>query len=103
MLVACLVGGIFALATLMGKSPAYFLSGLGALTVIIILVFKDALLGFVAGIQVNQIIRVGDWIEMPKHGADGFVTDVTLTTVKVSNWDKTITTLPTYALISESF
>lgn len=105
MLVACLVGGIFALATLMGKSPVYFLSGLGALTAIIILVFKDAILGFVAGIQisVNQIVRVGDWIEMPKHGADGFVTDVTLTTVKVSNWDKTITTLPTYALISESF
>jgi len=105
MLVASLVGGIFALATLMGKSPVYFLSGIGALTAIIILIFKDAILGFVAGIQisVNQMVRVGDWIEMPRHGADGFVTDVSLTTVKVSNWDKTITTLPTYTLISESF
>src|SRR5690606_13226954 len=66
--------------------------------------FKDAILGFVAGIQisVNQMVRVGDWIEMPKNGADGFVIDVSLTTVKVSNWDKTITTIPTYSLISDS-
>lgn len=105
MLVASLVAGVFILATLMGKSPVYFLSGLGALTAILVLVFKDAILGFVAGIQisVNQIVRVGDWIEMPKNGADGFVTDVSLTTVKVSNWDKTITTIPTYSLISDSF
>lgn len=105
MLLACLVAGVFILAQLMGKSPVYFLSGLGAVTAIIILVFKDAILGFVAGIQisVNQLVRIGDWIELPKAGADGDVIDVTLTTVKVRNWDKTITTIPTYTLISDSF
>jgi miniconductance mechanosensitive channel len=104
-LIACLIAGIFVLATLMGKSPVYFLSGIGAVTAIIILVFKDAILGFVAGIQisVNQMVRIGDWIEMPKAGADGDVIDVSLTTVKVRNWDKTITTIPTYSLISDSF
>ena len=105
MLIASIVGGVLMLATLMGKSPVYFFSGLGALTAIIILVFKDAILGFVAGIQisVNQMVRIGDWIEMPKAGADGDVIDVSLTTVKVRNWDKTITTIPTYSLISDSF
>jgi miniconductance mechanosensitive channel len=105
MLLATLVAGVFILGTLMGKSPVYFLSGIGALTAIIILVFKDAIMGFVAGIQisVNQLVRVGDWIEMPKNGADGDVIDVSLTTVKVRNWDKTITTIPTYSLISDSF
>ncbi|MET0263633.1 MAG: mechanosensitive ion channel domain-containing protein, partial [Rariglobus sp.] len=105
MLIASIIVGVFILAQLMGKSPVYFLSGIGALTAIIILIFKDAILGFVAGIQisVNQMVRVGDWIEMPKNGADGFVIDVSLTTVKVSNWDKTITTIPTYSLISDSF
>ena len=105
MLIATLVAGIFTLSTLMGKSPVYFFSGLGALTAVLLLVFKDALLGFVAGIQisVNQMVRVGDWIEMPKAGADGDVIDVSLTTVKVRNWDKTITTIPTYSLISDSF
>ncbi len=75
--------GVFILAVLTGKSPVYFLSGFGAVTAIIILVFKDAILGFVAGIQisVNQMVRVGDWIEMPKNGADGDVIDVALTTV----------------------
>ena len=105
MLIATLLAGVFTLSTLMGKSPVYLLSGVGALTAVLILIFKDALLGFVAGIQisVNQIVRVGDWIDMPKAGADGFVIDVSLTTVKVHNWDKTITTIPTYALISDSF
>jgi miniconductance mechanosensitive channel len=104
-LVGTIVGGIFVLSVLFGKSPIYFFSGLGALTAVLLLVFRDALLGFVAGIQisVNQMVRVGDWIEMPKAGADGDVIDVSLTTVKVSNWDRTITTIPTYALISESF
>ncbi len=104
-LVAALVGVILILATLLDKSPLYLLSGLGALTAVLLLVFRDALLGFVAGIMisVNQMVRIGDWIEMPKAGADGFVTDVSLTTVKVQNWDKTITTIPTYALISDSF
>ncbi len=104
-LVAFIVGGIFILSVLFGKTPVFFLSGLGALTAVLMLIFKDAILGFVAGIQisVNQMVQIGDWIEMPKAGADGFVIDVSLTTVKVSNWDKTITTIPTYALISESF
>lgn len=104
-LVAYLVTTIFILAILLDRSPLYFFSGLGAVMAILILVFRDALLGFVAGIQisVNQMVRIGDWIEMPKAGADGDVIDVSLTTVKVSNWDRTITTIPTYSLISESF
>jgi miniconductance mechanosensitive channel len=104
-LVLFFVGGILVLSILVGKSPIYFLSGLGALTAVLLLVFRDALLGLVAGvmISVNQMVRVGDWIEMPKAGADGDVIDVSLTTVKVSNWDKTITTIPSYDLISCSF
>lgn len=104
-LVMVLMGLIFVLSQVLGRSPLYFLSGLGAVMAVLLLVFKDAILGFVAGIQisVNQLVRVGDWIEMPKAGADGDVIDVALTTVKVRNWDKTITTIPTYALISESF
>lgn len=104
-LVVFLVGGIFILASLLGKSPLYLFSGLGALTAVLLLVFRDTLLGFTAGIMisVNQMVRIGDWIEMPKAGADGDVVDVTLTTVKVRNWDKTITTIPAYALISDSF
>lgn len=104
-LVGAIVGAIYILALLLDKSPVYIFSGMGALTAVLLLIFKDALLGFVAGIQisVNQMVQTGDWIEMPKAGADGFVIDVSLTTVKVQNWDKTITTIPTYALISESF
>jgi miniconductance mechanosensitive channel len=105
MLIATIIAVVFGLSTIMGKSPLYFFSGIGALMAVFILVFKDAILGFVAGIQisVNQMVRVGDWIEMPKAGADGDVIDVTLTTVKVRNWDRTITTIPTYSLISDSF
>ncbi len=105
MLIATILAVVFGLSTVMGKSPLYFFSGIGALMAVFILVFKDALLGFVAGIQisVNQMVRVGDWIEMPKAGADGDVIDVSLTTVKVRNWDRTITTIPTYSLISDSF
>ncbi len=104
-LIIFIVGGIFILSVLLGKTPVYFLSGLGALTAVLILIFKDAILGFVAGIQisVNRMVQIGDWIEMPKAGADGDVIDVSLTTVKVRNWDRTITTIPTYALISDSF
>ncbi len=104
-LVATVVSLIFILAVLLSKSPLYLFSGLGALTAVMLLVFKDAILGFVAGIQIsaNNMVRVGDWIEMPKAGADGDVIDVSLTTVKVQNWDKTITTIPTYSLISDSF
>ena len=100
-----LVSGTLILSIILNRTPFYFLSGLGALTAVLMLVFKDAILGFVAGIQLiaNRMVTEGDWIEMPRYGADGDVLEVTLTTVKVQNWDKTITTVPTYALISESF
>lgn len=99
------VGAIFVVSILVGKSPVYLLSGLTALTAILLLVFRDAILGFVAGIQLtaNKLVATGDWIEMPKYEADGTVMDVALSTVTVQNWDKTFTTVPTYALISESF
>ncbi len=104
-LVVYFIGGIIFISVLVDKSPLYFLSGLGALTAVILLVFKDTILGFVAGIQLsaNKMVARGDWVEMPKYGAEGDVLDVGLTTVKVQNWDKTVTTIPTYALISESF
>jgi miniconductance mechanosensitive channel len=92
-------------ASIMGKSPIYILSGIGAMTAVLMLIFKDSILGLVAGIQlsVNDMVRIGDWIEMPKYNADGDVIDITLNTVKVENFDKTITTIPTYTLISDSF
>ena len=98
-------GIIFALSIVMDKEPWVFLSGVGALTAVLLLVFKDTILGLVASIQLvaHDMLRPGDWIEMPKYGADGDVMEITLNTVKVQNWDKTITTIPTYALISNSF
>lgn len=98
-------GAIFVVSAVIGKSPVLIFSGLGALTAVMMLIFKDAILGLVAGVQLtaNRMIARGDWIEMPKFGADGDVIDVALTTVKVQNFDKTITTIPTYALISDSF
>jgi miniconductance mechanosensitive channel len=104
-LIAAFVGGILIFSILFDQNPAYFLSGLGAMTAVILLIFKDTILGLVAGIQLsaNNMVAVGDWIEMPKYGADGDVIDVALTTVKVQNWDKTITAVPAYALISDSF
>ena len=99
------VTGILVLSLLLQKTPLYFLSGLGALTAVLMFVFKDVLMGFVAGIQLiaNKMVAPKDWIEMPKYGADGDVLEITLTTVKVQNFDNTITTIPTYALINESF
>jgi len=99
------LSAIFVISILLNKTPVYLLSGVGALAAVMMLVFRDSILGFVAGIQLaaNKMVSVGDWIEMPKYGADGDVLEVALTTVKVQNWDKTITTIPTYALISESF
>ena len=99
------LSAIFVISILLNKTPFFLLSGIGALTAVLMLIFKDAILGFVAGIQLaaNKMVSNGDWIEMPKYGADGDVLEVTLTTVKVQNWDKTVTTIPTYALISESF
>ena len=97
--------GVMVLSVILGKSPAIIFSGFGALTAILMLVFKDSILGLAAGLQLssNRMIAVGDWIEVPKYGADGNVLELALTTVKVQNWDKTITTVPTYALISDSF
>ena len=99
------VVGIIIVSAIMGKSPNLLLGGLGAMTAVLMLIFKDSILGLVAGIQLstNEMLHVGDWIEMPKYGADGDVIDISLTTVKVQNWDKTITTIPTYALISDYF
>ncbi|MCW9012798.1 MAG: mechanosensitive ion channel family protein [Gammaproteobacteria bacterium] len=104
-LITSVLAGLLAISLLMGKSPLILLSGLGALSAVMLLVFKDPILGLVAGIQLsaNKMLSVGDWLEMPKYGADGDVIDIALTTVKVQNWDKTITTIPTYALISDSF
>lgn len=104
-LIINLIGLLFIISVLLDKSPLVLFSGLGAITAILLLIFKDAILGLVAGFQlsVNNMIMVDDWIEMPARGADGDVIDVSLTTVKVRNWDKTITTIPTYALITDSF
>lgn len=97
--------GILMLSTLMGKSPIYFLSAFGAMTAIVLLIFKDTILGLVASVQIsaNDMVRVGDWIEMPKFNADGSVVAMNLNTVKISNWDKTVTSVPTYYFITDSF
>jgi len=96
---------VLIVAALMDRSPLLLLSGLGAMAAVLMLVFKDTILSLVASVQItsNDMVRVGDWIEMPQLNADGFVVDIALHTVKVQNWDKTITTVPTYRLISESF
>ena len=96
---------IIVVSALMGKSPTFVLSGLGALTAVLMLIFRDSLLGLVAGIQVSQndMVRVGDWITMPKYNADGNVIDIALTTVKVQNFDNTVTMIPSSALISDAF
>ena len=99
------MAGLLILAALMNRSPWIFVSGIGAMTAVLLLVFRDTILSLVASIQIasNDMIRVGDWIEMPDLGADGDVMEVALHTVKVQNWDKTITTIPTHRLISDSF
>jgi miniconductance mechanosensitive channel len=104
-IIAYAMAGIFIVSILTGKSPWGVLSILGGFTVVLMLVFKDTILGFVASIQLSghDMVRVGDWIEMPKYGADGDVINVTIHTIKVRNWDKTITTIPTYSLVSDAF
>ena len=99
------VGIIVIIAVLIGQSPVVLLSGLGALTAVLLLVFRDTILSFVASLQISSydLVKVGDWIEVPKYGADGDVIDIALHTVKVQNWDKTITVIPTHKLIEESF
>lgn len=104
-IITYVMGAIFLLAALTDQSPWGLLSVLGGLTAITMLVFKDSILGFVASIQLTatDMVRLNDWIEMPSYGADGDVIDLSIHSVKVRNWDKTITTIPTYALISNSF
>lgn len=104
-LILTLTAVVVAISIWIQQSPLLLLSGLGAMTAILLLVFKDTILGLVAGIQLvaNDMVRPGDWLEMPKYGADGDVEEITLNVVKIRNWDKTVTTIPTYALISDSF
>ena len=100
-----LFGTVVLFSNLTGKSPVAFFTAMGAISAVLLLMFKDTIMGFVASIQVttNDIVRIGDWITMPKYGADGDILEINLTTVKVQNFDKTITTIPTYSLISDSF
>ncbi|MGH8492684.1 MAG: mechanosensitive ion channel family protein [Moraxellaceae bacterium] len=104
-IVIAVIGCIVVVAILIDRSPLILLSGLGAASALMLLIFKDTLLGFVASVQIgsNDMLRIGDWIEMPSANADGEVMDITLHTVKVRNWDSTISTIPTWRLITESF
>lgn len=104
-LALAMIATIIIIAVLIDRSPLILLSGLGAMSAVLLLVFKDTLLSFTAGLQLssNDLLRVGDWIEMPQLNADGAVIDIALHTVRVQNWDKTITTIPTWRLVSESF
>ncbi len=99
------IGIIIALSVILHKDVTTLLAGLGAMTAVILLIFKDSILGLVAGTQLtaNDMIRVGDWIVVPKYDADGVVEEITLNIVKVRNWDKTVTSVPTYALMTNSF
>lgn len=102
---AYFVAILIVIAILFNKELGSLLTGLGAMAAILMLIFRDSILGFVAGFQIsmNNMVKIGDWISMPQRGADGPVTEINLTTVKVENWDKTISNLPTYSLVSESF
>ena len=104
-IVIWIFGGVLIVSAVLDRSPLLLLSGFGAMTAILLLVFKDTILSLVASVQLTaqDMVRVGDWIEMPQFGADGDVVDVQLHTVKVQNWDKTITTIPTHRLITDSF
>ena len=104
-IVIWIFGGVMIVSAVLDRSPLLLLSGFGAMTAILLLVFKDTILSLVASVQLTaqDMVRVGDWIEMPQFGADGDVVDVQLHTVKVQNWDKTITTIPTHRLITDSF
>ena len=99
------IGGIIVIAIVIGKSPKVLLTGLGASAAVLMLIFKDSILGFVAGVQLSQnnMVRIGDWIQMPDGSANGTVEEITLNTVKVRNWDNTITMLPPYTLVSSPF
>jgi len=104
-IVLYVAAAVIVVSILADRSPVVFLSGLGALTAVLMLVFRDTILSLVASLQImsNDMIRIGDWVEMPQANADGDVIDIALHTVKIQNWDKTVTTIPTYKFISESF
>jgi miniconductance mechanosensitive channel len=104
-LVLYLLAGFMVIAALSNQSPWFFISGLGAMTAIVLLIFRDTILSFVAGIQLvnNDLVRVGDWIEMPQFEADGDVIDIALNVVRVQNWDRTITVIPTHKFLEHSF
>ena len=104
-LIINILGAIIFIASLIGKSPIYLLSGIGALTAVLMLIFKDTILSFISSIQItsNDLFKVGDWVEAPQFNADGDVIDIALHTIKIQNWDKTITVIPTHKLIDSSF
>jgi miniconductance mechanosensitive channel len=104
-IIAYVLGGVVIVSVLIGDRNLGWIAGFGAFSAVLMLVFKDPILGFVGGIQLtaNNMVRIGDWIEMPKYGADGTVIDISLTTVKVQNWNRTITTIPTYTLVTDYF
>ena len=104
-LIIILFGIVIIISFLSGQSPFYLLSGLGALTAVLMLIFKDTILSFVSSIQItsSDLFKVGDWVEAPQFGADGDVIDIALHTIRIQNWDKTITTIPTHKLIDSSF
>lgn len=104
-IIICIVGVVVAISTLIGRDPLLVFSGLGAMSAVLLLVFQDSILGVVAGLQIsaNDMLQPGDWIMVPKYGANGVVKEVTLAAVKVRNWDKTIVTIPPYKLLTEGF
>jgi miniconductance mechanosensitive channel len=100
-----IVGGIIIISTFVGQSPLTILAGLGAVSAVLILIFKDSILGFVAGVQLssNKMVHIGDWITFAKYNTDGIVVDISLVTVKVRNWDNSVSLIPTYFMVSDSF
>jgi miniconductance mechanosensitive channel len=99
------VGIVILISLLIGKNPLALFTALGAVSAVLLLIFKDTILGFMASIQlaINDMVRIGDWVSMPKYGADGNVIEINLTTIKVKNWDNTVSTVPTYAFVNDSF
>jgi miniconductance mechanosensitive channel len=99
------MGGILVVSVALGQSPLILLGGFGAMTAVLLLVFKDTILSLVASVQIasNDMMRIGDWVEVPQHGADGDVIEIALHTVKIQNWDKTVTTIPTHRFITDGF
>jgi len=104
-IVVWVIGIIYMLSILIDRNPLALFGALGAISAVVLFIFKDTILGFIASIQltINDMIRIGDWVSVPKYGADGTVTGIFLTTIKVRNWDKTISTVPTYSFVSDSF